>query len=196
MRVGFQRRHTGGENFSLVFECVAFEHTLDDLNALAHDGCWPNLLPFTFANFFHKDFRSAKPEKEAVCGKILHDARFHGDLIRVTRVRRNNSPAQLNFFRLRGDDRQDGSRGARFEPVLAPPWISFSDPEAIETSVFARFRHGNGFVNWFHAELQDADVEGDGHLITPVLSSQFSVLGSPLLASGFWLHREATYVLG
>src|SRR5258707_284983 len=96
----------------------------------------------------------------------------------MARVRRNNSPAELNALCLSGDHGQNCGRGARFEGMLAPPGIRFGNPESIETGVLASFRHEEGFLDWLHTKLEHAYVERDWHKF--VGSCRFSVLSRAL----------------
>jgi hypothetical protein len=46
---------------AFVFHFVAGEHGFDDFDAFAHDRGRTDFFPlFTFADFFHEDFRRAK----------------------------------------------------------------------------------------------------------------------------------------
>src|SRR5260370_21663904 len=81
----------------------------------------------------------------------------------MSRVRRNNAPAELNAPSLCGNDGENSSGGTSFKSVLATPGIRFCNPECVEAGVFASFRHRGGFVHRFHAQLQDAYVEWDAH---------------------------------
>src|SRR5258708_24586331 len=163
MRVGLERRNARSKDFALIFELVALEHAADDLDALAHYSRRSNFLAFPFADFFHEDLRRAEAQKEAVTGEILHNARFHRDLDGMSRVRRNNSPTELNARSLAGDDSENRGRRARLKRMFTPPWISFSDPEGIETRVLTGLGHSHGFTDRLHAELKDSDVEWNSH---------------------------------
>src|ERR1700674_1741643 len=110
MCVWLERRHVRLKHFPLIFESIALEHDLDDLDALAHDGRWSDFLAFAFSNLFHENLGSSQTEQKAISGEILHHPRFHRDLDGMTRVRRNDSPPQLNAAGLGGDDCQNRSR--------------------------------------------------------------------------------------
>src|ERR1019366_9496610 len=171
VRVALKRRNAGGENFALIFELIAFEHATNDLDAFTHHGSRPDFLAFSLADFFHEDLRRAEAQQETVTGKILHDARYHRNFDGMTRIRRNNSPAELNALRLAGDDGENCSRGAGFKRMFAPPGVSFGDPEGVETRILTGIGHGHSFVDRLHAELKNSDVEWDGH------DGRISVLG-------------------
>src|SRR5580704_14162512 len=141
MRVRLERRNVRRKNFSLILESITRKHTLDDLDTLAHHGGWPNFLAFAFTDLFHENLGSSQTKQKAVPSEILHHSRFHRDLHGMARVRRNDAPPQLNAASRDRNDCQNGSRGARLEPVLSPPGISFRDPESIEPRVFAGLRH-------------------------------------------------------
>src|ERR1700693_1390847 len=81
----------------------------------------------------------------------------------MSRVRRNNSPAELNAPGLGGNHGENCRRGACFKRMFTPPWICFCDPKGVETRVLTGPGHGRGFVDGLHAELKDSDVEWNGH---------------------------------
>src|SRR5208282_6443559 len=164
MRIAPERRNVGGEDLSLIFELVALEYTADDLDAFAHYRGRADFLAFALADFFHEDLRRAEAEKKAVAGEILHYTRLHRNLHRVTGVRRNDSPAELNALGLAGDYGKNRGGGACFERMFAPPGIGFRDPEGVEARVLARLGHGRGFVDGLHAELKDSEVEWNCHI--------------------------------
>ena len=163
VRVGFERRNAGGEDLALIVELVAREHAADNLDALTHHGRRADFLAFPLADFFHEDLRRTEAEKKAIAGKILHDASFHRDLDRMSRVRRNNSPPELNAFCLAGDDGENRGRRARFKRMFTPPGIGFGNPEGVETRVLAGLGHGDGFADGLHAELKNSDIEWNRH---------------------------------
>ena len=163
MRARLQRRNGCSKDFSLIFKRIATENTLNNINAFAHDRGRADFFAFTLTDFFHEDLGGAEAQKKAVAGKILHDARFHRDLHRMARVRRDDAPAKLDPARLRGDDGKNGRRRASFKAVLAPPGIGFGDPECIKASILAGFGHGDGFVDRLHTELQYTDIKRSGH---------------------------------
>src|SRR5258708_36708349 len=166
VRVRLQCRDSGGEYLTLIFKRITFEHPLDNFDAFAHHGRRADLFAFTLADFFHEYFGSSKPEEKAVARKVLHYARFHSHLNRMSRVRRNDAPAKLNAPRLRGDDGENRRRRARLKAVLAPPGIGFRDPERIEAGIFAGFRHRSGFAHRLHTQLQNADIEWHTHALS------------------------------
>ena len=97
-----------------------------------------------FANLLHEDLGRAQPEqKAAIASGILHHARFHGDLHRMTRVGRDDAPADDDRLGLGGDHRGHRGGGTRLHPVFAPPGISFGQPENIETGAIAGLRHAH-----------------------------------------------------
>ncbi len=160
---GFEWWHIRLKDFALILESVAREHALDNVDTLAHHGRWPDFLALAFADLFHEDLGSSQAKQKAVAREILHHPRFHRDLHWMSRVGRNDAPPQLDSPRFGRDDCQYRSRGARLERMLAPPGIRLRDPESIEPRVFAGLRHGNGFAHRFHAQLQNANVEWNGH---------------------------------
>src|SRR5208337_2357444 len=181
VRVALERRNAGGENFSLIFELVALEHAADDLDAFPHHGSGTDFLTFPLADFFHEDLRRAETQKESVTSEILHDARFHRDFDGMSRVGRNNPPAELNALGLAGDDGENCGRGAGLKGMLTPPRVRFGDPEGVEACVLAGLGHGCGFVDRLHAQLKDSDIEWNGHDGSgSVISFQLSALSSQL----------------
>src|SRR5579862_1753179 len=81
----------------------------------------------------------------------------------MTRIRRNDSPSQLNAAGRGGNHRENCGGRARLERMLAPPGISFRDPKRIEPGGFTRLRHGDRLLYWLHAELQNTDIEWNWH---------------------------------
>src|SRR6266571_1179363 len=73
--------------------------------------------------------------------------------------------------RLCSDDGENGGRRTRLEAMLAPPGIGLSNPKRVKASAFAGFGHRHSFVHRFHAELQNTDIEGDGHFLRGLLYS-------------------------
>src|SRR5207248_1468329 len=106
-----------------IFECIAFKHASNDVDALFHYSRWADFFTFPFADFLHENLRGSKAKQKAVSGDVLHYTGFHRDLHRMPRVGRNNSPPKLNAPRLRCNHSQDRSRGTRLESVLTPPRV-------------------------------------------------------------------------
>ena len=153
MRVRLQPRDLGRKNFPLISKCIALKHALDDLNALPHHRGGSYLLPFAFTNLLHENLGGAEAQKKSVARQILHYPCFHRDLHGMACVGRDNAPAQSKTPGLVRNHGQDRSRRACFKRMLAPPWIRFRNPEAIEPCFFAGLRHGYGFPHRLHAKL-------------------------------------------
>src|SRR5207245_818998 len=85
------------------------ERRFADLNAFPHHGCRTHLFSlFALADLFHENLRSAQPEEKTVFTRsFLKDASLHGDLHGVTRVRRNDAPADGDFLGFASDDGGD-----------------------------------------------------------------------------------------
>src|SRR6266404_6664624 len=81
----------------------------------------------------------------------------------MPRVRRNNSPADSDLFCFTRNNRSDGGGRARLHGVLAPPRVSFGEPEGVESRSVAGLRHANRFLQRLHAELQHTDFERHAH---------------------------------
>src|SRR5580692_440667 len=97
MRIRPKRWHIGLENFSLILENVARKHTFYNLDALSHHGGRSNFLALAFTNLFHENLGGSQAQQETTASQILHHTRFHSNLHRMTRVRRNDAPPQVNM---------------------------------------------------------------------------------------------------
>src|SRR5260370_20619406 len=100
----------------------------------------------------------------------------------MTCVGRNNYPTELNAPGMAGDNGENCGGGARLKGMFTPPWVSFGDPEGVETCVLAGLGHGCGFVDGLHAELKNSDVECDGHS----MSGLRSYLSSTANSNSLW----------
>src|SRR5580693_7893936 len=96
MRIRLQGRHAGLENLAFVLKSSAVQDAFDDFDTLSHDSRWTNFLAFPLADLLHENLGSAQTQQESIAGEILHDAGFHRNLHRVTRVGRDDAPSQLN----------------------------------------------------------------------------------------------------
>src|SRR5208282_666852 len=147
-------------------ELAAVQGAAHDLDGFAHHHGGRSCLrsPFPLAGFLHENLRRPESQQETSrAGRLLQNARFHSDLDGVARVWRNDPPADGNPPRLPRDDGGDRRGRASFHSMLSPPGIGFGEPERIESGAFAGLGHAHGFVQGFHAQLEDTDAERDGH---------------------------------
>src|SRR5439155_22839730 len=75
--------------------------------------------------------------------------------------------------------------------MLAPPGIGFSQPEGVESGCLAGLGHADSFLQRLHAELQNANAEGNGHVGSvqecsrPLMSThmaRFKGVGTPVFS--------------
>src|SRR3990172_4014747 len=110
------------------------------------------------AGVAHEDLRGAKAEIEATwTGRLLSYARLHRDLHRVSRVGRDDPPADREPLRLSCDERGDRGRGACLHGMLAPPRIGLGKPDRVESPAVERARVLEDLGDRLHGQLHDAD---------------------------------------
>src|SRR5882762_1645967 len=100
----------------------------------------------------------------------------------MSRVRRNNSPTELNARSLAGDHGENRSRRTRLKRMFPPPGIGFGNPEGVETRILTGLGHGHGFLDRLHAKLKNSDVEWNSHSSS---GFRFQVSGFRFQVSGF-----------
>src|SRR5438874_1617811 len=81
----------------------------------------------------------------------------------MTRVRRNDAPADGHSLGFACDDRSRRRGRARLQRMLAPPGVRFRQPKDVEARSFASLRHLHRLVERLHAQLQNADSEWKAH---------------------------------
>ena len=163
MRVSLECGNIRRKNLPLVAKRIALKNALHHLDTFAHHSRGPDFLSFTLADFLHENLRRSQTEQKTVARQILHDACFHGNLNGMARVRRNDSPPQLNSFRSQRNGGEYSRGGSCFEGMLAPPGIRFGNPECVEARILTSLGHRQRFAHRFHTQLQHTNIERDRH---------------------------------